>query len=67
MQHFCCCVQYFVAFELSFAFPVPSYLACSHSFLKTFFISGHDSCIIFAVVRSTLLLLDFSLEYFVLS
>ena len=39
----------------------------ARSVSMTFFLSGNSSCIIFAVVRSTLLLLDFSLEYFVLS
>ena len=28
MYHFCCCAQYFVDFELSFAVFVPSYSAC---------------------------------------
>ena len=39
----------------------------ARSVSMTFFLSGNSSCISFAVVRSTLLLLDFSSEYFVLS
>ena len=39
----------------------------ARSVSMTFFLSGNSSCIIFAVVRITLLLLDFSSEYFVLS
>ena len=39
----------------------------ARSVLMTLIIFGNSSCIIFAVVRSTLLLLDFLSEYFVLS
>ena len=39
----------------------------ARSVLMISIIFGNSSCIIFAVVRSTLLLLDFSSEYFMLS
>ena len=63
MYHVCCCAQYFVALAFSSAFFVFFVLTlCPCNILMAFIIFGNSSSIIFAVVRSTLLLLSFHLH-----
>ena len=57
MYHFCCCAQYFVALAFSSAFFVFFVVTlCPCNILMAFIIFDKSSCIMFAVVRSTLLL-----------
>ena len=63
MYHFCCCAQYFVALAFSSAFFVFFVVTlCPCNILMTFIMFDKSSCIIFAVVRSTLLLWHFLLH-----